>query len=530
MSFLCAGILCLVPAFQDPDVNELIAKLGSSGFEEQGKAAKALEGLGLNALPALREAEKHVQEQVREWAKRIRVRIEDRERIREAEEATRQDREERRKKEERAQQIRTLIEKLASEDFEEQGKAAEELKRLGKEAEPHLRDALRDRRAGVRKWIRKLLPPFHKSDFTFGGVEDEKGPYRSRFGKREGAILAALRWLARHQDEDGSWRVRNYTTLCKEGSCGPNPGHEDFDTGVTGLALLAFLGAGQTHLSEEVQGEICFGGVVTLGLRHLLEIQDPDGCLGSRTVQKSTYNHLVCTLALCEAYGMTRAEPLKGPAQKALDFVLHSQNPGKAWRYSESCGDNDQSVTGWAVQVLAAAERAGLKVPEASWEGTRNWCAEVTEENGRSGYTYKGTGKVFVPGMNESFDHHDTMTAVGILIRLQAGEKAEELNAAGSAFLTNDFPSWDGNDIDAYYWYYGSLALFRLDPKGEEWKTWREKLVSILTQRQNAGSGCKSGSWEPVDRWSGEGGRVYMTALCAMALETELRAAFPGGK
>lgn len=36
-------------------------------------------------------------------------------------------------------------------------------------------------------------------------------------------------------------------------------------------------------------------------------------------------------------------------------------------------------------------------------------------------------------------------------------------------------------------------------------------------------AGCAADSWEPVDRWGGEGGRVYATAINALTLETATR-------
>ncbi len=49
-------------------------------------------------------------------------------------------------------------------------------------------------------------------------------------------------------------------------------------------------------------------------------------------------------------------------------------------------------------------------------------------------------------------------------------------------------------------------------------------MVEALVKPQNVrSSGCKNGSWEPVDRWSCEGGRVYATAINALTLEVYYR-------
>ncbi|HXG60569.1 MAG TPA: hypothetical protein VNO22_04275, partial [Planctomycetota bacterium] len=151
-----------------------------------------------------------------------------------------------------------------------------------------------------------------------GGGGGGGGRYGSRLGGKEeavkrgggdpfsqGAVTDALRWLARHQNADGSWSATGYVRQCRQGSCLPNPGHEDFDAGVTGLSLLAFLGAGYSHLSKDTYDGICFGDVVRKGLQWMMSHQDPEGCIGSRNAQKYMYNHTICALAMSEAYGLT---------------------------------------------------------------------------------------------------------------------------------------------------------------------------------------------------------------------------------
>jgi hypothetical protein len=353
-------------------------------------------------------------------------------------------------------------------------------------------------------------------------------------GDTEDAVLAALKWLSRHQNEDGSWSVQNYVNRCNRipkyasgGKCSPNPGHEDFDAGVTGLSLLAFLGAGYSHLSKDTHDGICFGDVVKKGLQWLMNHQDPEGCIGPRSAQKYMYNHTICALAMSEAYGLTGSNLFKDQAQKSVDFVIAAQNPGKGWRYSFKCGDNDSSVSGWAVMVLKSAELSGLTFPRTGYDGTRAWYDEVTEENYyRVGYTHKGTGKVFVPGMNENFNHHEALTAIAVMARIFMDKnKSDSRLMGGCQLLVKDLPNWKDNDIDFYYWYYASLALFQYDgPSGTFWKQWNERMKDCLVKNQNTHStGCKSGSWETIDRWSGEGGRVYCVAINALTLEVYYR-------
>ncbi|HLY12474.1 MAG TPA: hypothetical protein VKW04_24435 [Planctomycetota bacterium] len=379
-----------------------------------------------------------------------------------------------------------------------------------------------------------------------GGGAGSAGRYGGRFGGRENlvaegggseitesAVIAALRWLARHQGPEGGWGAEAFQGQCIGGRCG-GIGERDYDTGVTGLAILAFLGAGYSQLSRDTKTDpafpdrpLHFGDVVKKGLQYLLAHQDPEGCIGERGM-KYMYNHCVAALALSEAYGMTVSAPLKDPAQKAIDFIIASQNPGKAWRYSAKSGDNDTSVSGWAIMALKSAEMSDLAFPASAYEGALGWLNEVTDgANGypRAGYNMKGTWKVYVPGKNEQFDHHESMSAVSVMSRIFIQKK--KTNEMGSVnLLVSDLPEWKPSKIDFYYWYYASLALFQYDgPDGGLWRKWNEPMKNTLVPSQHTKKdGCLNGSWDSErDRWGAEGGRVYGVAINALTLEVYYR-------
>jgi hypothetical protein len=48
------------------------------------------------------------------------------------------------------------------------------------------------------------------------------------------------------------------------------------------------------------------------------------------------------------------------------------------------------------------------------------------------------------------------------------------------------------------------------------------KRALVANQRREAGVD-EHGSWDPVDPWSAEGGRVYSTAICCLSLESYYR-------
>ena len=370
-----------------------------------------------------------------------------------------------------------------------------------------------------------------------GGGGGGAGRYGARFGGRENlvarggggagtedAVRSALRWLARHQSPDGSWGAATFSNHCLKDSACSGGGGRDYDTGVTALALLAFLGAGFSHLSRDLVTDpvrpgqtLQFGQVVRNAIKWLLAQQDAEGCIGPRR-NHYLYNHSIAALAVSEAYGMTNAGMLAGPAQKAIDFLVAAQNPGKGWRYTPRCGDNDTSVTGWAVMALKSAELSGLTFPSTCYEGSRSWLDQVTETTyGRAGYTRK-------PGGNERWL---SPTAIAIMSRIFMDKnRADPRLATGCDQLLKVKPAWDDNRIDFYYWYYASLALFQFDgPTGPKWRAWNEEMKTALVKNQNLlATGCRTGSWEPADLWARHsGGRVYSTAINALTLEVYYR-------
>jgi hypothetical protein len=361
-------------------------------------------------------------------------------------------------------------------------------------------------------------------------------------GGTESAVTAGLRWLARHQSPDGKWSAQQFHGQCAGTKC-TGEGYGEYDAGLTGLSLLAFLGAGYTHLTKEsyvdphTNKTVHWGEVIKKGLKWMMENQDAEGCFGGRNGSKYMYNHAIAALCMAEAYGLTNSTLFKEPAQKGIDFLIAAQNPYKAWRYSKLCGDNDTSVTGWAVMALKSADISGLATSRTGYDGAMAWVVEVTDEAYyKVGYTAKGTGKVVVQGKNEDWDGHEALTAVGMLIRIFINHKKDDPALEGGAkLLVADLPKYSGKAIDYYYWYYASLALFQFDgPDGKYWKGWNEAMKqAIVPTQKTKKDGCQDGSWDSeVDRWGFEGGRVYATAINVLTLEVYYRYenAFGGGK
>ena len=87
------------------------------------------------------------------------------------------------------------------------------------------------------------------------------------------------------------------------------------DTAATGLAILAFQGAGFNHR------EFQYASQIDRAIQWLLDNQSENGGLYVPSNTKSNnacrlYSHGIATLALTEAYGMTQDDRLKFPPKK----------------------------------------------------------------------------------------------------------------------------------------------------------------------------------------------------------------------
>ncbi len=361
----------------------------------------------------------------------------------------------------------------------------------------------------------------------FGGRVGGRRNLRAAHGKGlDQALKDALEWLKNHQGPDGSWDTDEFSSECgKIGNtiCG-DPGRAQHDVGSTGLALLAFLGEGNTSDSGDYKEQ------VANGIKWLRGMQDPDtGLIGEKSSHEFLYNHAIGTLALCEAYYATKSPLLKRTCQNAINYINRARNPYGAWRYDEPpMGMNDTSVTGWMIFAIKAAEDAHLDIVEESYEGAMTWIDEVTDPaSGRVGYNEFGNRSSRITGVNDHFpaEKGEAMTAVGLLCRMFMGQddpKEYPILKKHGDLMLRTLPEWDpdGFGSDMYYWYYGSYAMYQLG--GTHWKKWEEALKGTILDNQRK-DGDEKGSWDPIGPWGFAGGRIYSTALMALCIEVYFR-------
>jgi hypothetical protein len=319
-------------------------------------------------------------------------------------------------------------------------------------------------------------------------------------------VQAALAWLVGAQASDGRWSAAAHGAGVERSVQGHHRhgvGAKS-DHGVTGLSLLAFLGAGHTHMDGG------HAGAVSRGLRLLVDRQRADGSLaGDAEFFASLYCHGIATIALAEACAMTGDDALRPPLDRAVRYTLAMQSPATGgWRYA--AGDRgDTSQLGWQVMVLASARQAGIGGLEQAESRARAFLRTVS--SGRAGGL-----AAYRAGERPS----PAMTAEALACRLFLGMTPDHPAALEAVDMLAQSPP-ARESPNAYAWYYATLASFHAG--GPQWDRWNERLQSALLPLQRRESGSLDGSWDPDPVWGGHGGRVYSTALSAMTLEVYYR-------
>jgi hypothetical protein len=337
----------------------------------------------------------------------------------------------------------------------------------------------------------------------------------------EQAVERALDWLARHQDADGRWDGStardedgkavndddDFTVHCPPGqTCFGECAYWEADTALTGLALLTYLGAGYTHLDGK------YATTVGKGLDFLLTQQKADGDLRGQSRAVGMYCHAMATLALCEAYALSLDDRFRGPAERAIAFLVRGRaRDGQAWRYSPGEAIGDTSILGWVVMALKSAREVGLRIPDQAGvnRGTRLWLDRVSTGQNRGLARYQPAEPVTA-----------TMTAEAWVCRqfLGGGGPGASSTEAATYLLQHES---DKGDTNFYYWYYGTLAMYQHG--GQPWSRWNGRIRDRVVRLQRS-SGHQAGSWDPDDSiYGARGGRIYCTTLAALTLEVYYR-------
>jgi len=364
----------------------------------------------------------------------------------------------------------------------------------------------------------------------------EHTPYKNRYGvqkdialvehggskETEAAVAAGLKYLAGVQNEAGYWGSRSDR----------QQKYRQVVVGKTALSLLAFLGAGHTPTSDTEYSEVS-----KRAIDFLLDVQDfKTGHFGD----SASYGHGISTYALAETYALTQDERLKAPLEKAVKWILLKQvksmdpklDGGWGYYFPDADGyQNDRwpriSVTSWQVMALESARLGGIQVPDDSFVRARRYIrGSVDPRFGWVRYSHNPSR------LSSSYPTLPASTPAALFAGALVGEDiAGDFYKDAVQFTLERAPTgyvYKGDDAfvqraegNLYFWYYGTLAMFRLG--GDAWEKWNSSMKDTLLEAQD-----QDGSWKPISiyaQYSGDDWRdkSYTTAINVLTLEVYYR-------
>jgi hypothetical protein len=355
----------------------------------------------------------------------------------------------------------------------------------------------------------------------FNGFGGRSGPTKSKLLREAGgnamserAVALGLAWLARQQKADGSWAY-------DQGN------YKEEVAAATGMALVPFLAAGFTHKpAKDKDEENKYMKTVGAGLQFLVKMCPVKGQDAGR-ISKNMYAQAIATLALVEAYGMTKDADLKPHAQAAIDSIMRAQGPNGSWGYTAAC-NGDTSIVGWQVQALQAAKLSGdLVIDDRVIRRAVGFLNAAGAGPRKAMYGYADTAGA-APGT--------ALTAVGLLCRytLDGWGPNHPGMIEGVGGLAKSPPVGTGGVKNLYYYYYATQVVYFTG--GEDWEAWndgpkqadgtrkngmRDWLVGTQVKKDAA---AKVGSWDPEAGMLGTScGRLGTTAVCLLTLEVYYR-------
>jgi len=268
----------------------------------------------------------------------------------------------------------------------------------------------------------------------------------------------------------------------------------------TALSCMALMASG--HLP----GRSHYGENLRRGILHLARAtKSNEGYLGKEGNARM-YGHGICTLALCEAYGMMEEERdnalIKEALERAIKIIINAQattgNQRGGWRYEPKPGDTDLSVAAWQILALRSAQNCQLEIPDKT-------ITEAVDYIRRS-YTPSHKGFAYQPGGAPSL----AMRSAGVVCMNALGLSEEEKDKAMIRSASEPLLSLDPKSGSHFYYqtYYVATAA---NMAGDEYRdSLLPKVESILMDLQ-----LPTGEFR---KHSGHDGGVYATAFSVISL------------
>ncbi len=274
----------------------------------------------------------------------------------------------------------------------------------------------------------------------------------------------SLAWMASAQEADGRF------------DCAKHGGKAGLDVATTSVAVLSWLGAGNTGIAGQYQAQV-------RNAMDWLRDQNP-----ADTVQKAFRAAAFAELAGVTADVTDYAREL---FQKALSDLIQAQGPDGSWVDNGKSGLRPLNVTAVAVLALTSARLAKLDVPQEPLNRTIS-------------YLQKQQTAVL---LSQDGDLAWQLASCWAFMGRKANDP--ELTALAPLLAVHP-PVWDDAvGVEAFNWWQGTVAAFQMGRPS--WSKWADPLQQVLSQHQS-----DNGSWKTSSTFAlGQVGTAALNMLTA---------------
>ncbi|MCC6574455.1 MAG: hypothetical protein IT462_11755 [Planctomycetes bacterium] len=371
-------------------------------------------------------------------------------------------------------------------------------------------------------------------------------------------VNSKLDWLAAHQHDAGQWRASLFGEDTKRKSATRSynaelenigianadaAADETYSVGVSGLALLAMSGAGYDHKEGP------YKPVVRKALLKLKEAQREDGCLADPACGGVLLNHVLALAAFAEMYALSGDNLLKTIVEKGAGFLAECQRDNGGWGDEADGAESNTRATAWAVLTFKTCKMAGIERDYEPMKRGAAFMESLTVGEGDEIRTWYDERNQFRPGITANASL-DAMNVVCQLMTARMNRDHPTIRAQVKRIAAH-LPSWTIGDVDLECWYWTGLAVFqsgdtpvgkrsgadetREPPELTAGQKWLEAVTTVLTEHQRGFAPADKqaeataetldeyGSWDAVDVWSRQGGRVWTTAMASIVLDITFR-------
>lgn len=366
---------------------------------------------------------------------------------------------------------------------------------------------IEDNEKALSEMLRLMKVPVEIRSRFYQGLREELLRSHQAVAGSELVLDRNLNWLKVTQQPDGSWVPTRKVSM-------------------TALALLVYLGRGETPMSKE------YGEAVTRAIVYLVNVAMKNGGKLADDIKDKhwPYEHAIATLALAEAYAICRPldiniPKLKGVTKLAGDWILDHQHQSGSWDYGYDMGGDrggDVSIAMWHVQALRACAMTGLWKPDLYADSVRSALVYVKGRQSPNGGVGYGSP-------NPSGENGFTLTGAGMYAYQMWYQGDDAVVRKGAKYIRKHTRfKYNSEHADLYRHYYHSLALKHRG--GADWVGYNKLLGRQFIEQQseegfwkNVGGGAKIMGVATSYSGASEMSRHYRSCLCALILQVPYR-------